>query len=118
MKSEPAAERLDSVRKPDQPCADHGLGASDTVVDDGCVEPAALELGRDRHGDRLGVRVLRCIRQSLGDDVVDGCLDRLRGTFVEVDLELDRNRGAASQPEECYTEAEARELRRMQAARG
>ncbi len=89
------AQRLDPVGQADEPGASPEGSPADAVVADREVEQAVACLGLDLSHRRLGV--LGRVGECLGDDVVRGHLDRLGQPSPDVDLQLDRDGGAAGQ---------------------
>ena len=95
MQRELAAECLGPVLEPDQAGAVAEAGAAAAVVADADVQDA-LAGGHLDIGDG-GVRVLGGVGQCLGDRVVGGELDRLGQPILHLDIQADRDRGAAGQ---------------------
>ena len=93
LDAQAAVERLDAVGEAAQARAARGIGAADAVVGD---HDAARGARTSVHADgrALGLGVLGDVRDRLGDDVVDGRLDRLGQALLGQLGELDRQRGA------------------------
>ncbi|HYZ53482.1 MAG TPA: hypothetical protein VE733_08280 [Streptosporangiaceae bacterium] len=95
MQRDLAAECLDAVLEPDQAGAVAEAGAAAPVVADADVQEAVAG-GHLDIGDG-GVPVLGRVGQRLGDRVVGGELDRLGQPILHLDVQADRDRGAAGQ---------------------
>src|SRR3954451_5190665 len=79
LDAEPSLQRLHAGRQPAQARPARGVRAADAVVHD--LDAGDAVAPADAHLDRRGVRVLRDVRQRLGDDVVRRRLDRRRGAL-------------------------------------
>jgi hypothetical protein len=108
-----AVERLDTVRQASQARPTCRIGSPDAVVVD--VDDGASISPGDADADRRGVRVLRNVRERLGDEKVRSGLDRLSEAFIWDD-ERHRNRRTFGERPYGGSEALVREDRRVNAA--
>src|SRR5215211_5483057 len=84
-KSQPAAERVDSIAEAAQPATALGARSAYAVVGDGDLSPTVVAVQRHLHGARLGV--LGDVRQRLSGDEVQRRLVSGRQAPIEVRIE-------------------------------
>jgi hypothetical protein len=95
VQPEVAAERLGAVSEPDEACAVGEVGAAEPVVADAHAQ-GVLVCG-DLNVDGGGVRVLGGIGQRLRDHVVGGDLGLFGQPSCHLNIQVDRDGGAARQ---------------------
>ena len=110
-----AVERFDAIREPAEAGAARCVGAADAVVDDLDARVPVLPLDAHRHRRRL--RVLRDVRQRLGDDEVRRRLDGWGQALLRHGGEVYRKRSPLGERLHRRAESAVGEDRRVDPAR-
>ena len=108
-----SSEGLDAVGEPSQAGAVAQVCAAASVVSD--LDDDRVGRRRELHEGFRGAGVFRRVREAFGDDVVDGCLDRLGKAGRCSTGDLDRKRGAVRERLQCGDEPAVGEDRRVKA---